>query len=101
MSEMQNDKEQQDRLLTALLVDAVQFRQSRGDETTLRDLHTLLDVPQNVALRLAHKLAEDGVAVIEENLADAFASQITISETILTRMARARRSFLDATKKIA
>lgn len=83
-------EKREERLMTALLVDAVQYRQTRGQTTTLRDLHSLLDIPQPVALRIAHKLQEVGVLEIESNMTDAFASTVTVSDTILSCMARGR-----------
>lgn len=79
-----------EKLLTALLLDAVHHRMGKGQATTLRDLHTLLDVPQPVALRLARKLELDGLAVIEPNLSDAFAAEIRITPAMVTSMNKSR-----------
>ncbi|MEE4153963.1 MAG: hypothetical protein V2I27_07370 [Erythrobacter sp.] len=80
-----------DRLVTALLIDAVSHRRACGRKTTLRDLHTLLGVPQPVALRVLRRLENEGVARVEPDLADAFASEIHISEAILDGLEEARR----------
>jgi len=80
----------EEELLTALLLDAVHHRMGKGQATTLRDLHTLLDVPQPVALRLARKLEIDGLAVIEPNTVDAFAAEIRITPALVTSMNKSR-----------
>ncbi|MGB3470129.1 MAG: hypothetical protein WBA51_04845 [Erythrobacter sp.] len=67
-----------ERLLAALMIDAIGHRQQLGAITTLRDLHTLLDVPQPVALRVAYQLKHDGTALIDANVTDAFASEIRL-----------------------
>lgn len=79
------------KLLSALLLDALYHRQSGGQKTTLRDLHGLLDVTQPVALRVARELEREGVAVIASNLTDAFASEISVSPRTLKEMERARQ----------
>ncbi len=68
-------------VLSARLVDAIHHRQSNGEATTLRDLHRLLDVVQPVALRLAYRLQDAGVAEIESDATDAFAAKIIIVTT--------------------
>jgi hypothetical protein len=80
--------DERETLLYALLIEAVDHRSAQGERTTLRDLHRLLDVPQPIALRLAHQLQNDGVAEIEADLADAFASVITLSPAMRARLHR-------------
>ncbi len=89
-----SSKSGHDQLVTALLIDAVSHRHAIGRKTTLRDLHTLLGVPQPVALRVLRRLENEGVARLKHNLADAFASEIQISEAILDDLENARKKHL-------
>ncbi len=66
----------------ALLIDAISRRQSRGEKTTLRDLHRLLGVVQPVALRLAYRLEREGLVLIEADATDAFAASITTIDPV-------------------
>ncbi len=79
-----------DDLLGRRLVDAIYYRQERGEETTLRTLHRILDVVQPVALRLAYRLQTEGVIEIESDADDAFAARITITESVACEIARKR-----------
>lgn len=79
------------RLLAALLIDAVRHRELHGQTTSLRDLHRLLDVPQPLALRLADRLRDEGVVLVEMNDADAFASVVRISRSVANQMDAAKR----------
>ena len=72
-----NDREQ---ALAALLVDSVRLRQARGVVTTLRDLHSLLDVTQPLALQVAYRLKMDSVVTIDTDEIDAFASVISLPQ---------------------
>jgi len=86
MSGLERISAEKDQLLTALLVEALQHRQKLGHETTLRDLHEVLEASQPVALRIAHRLENDGILQIERNLSDAFASVITVAEPVASRL---------------
>lgn len=90
-----DDRNGREQLLAALLIDAVHHRALIGELTTLRDLHSLLDVPQPVALRVAHQLQKNGIALIEANMSDAFASVITIAPAIREQIRKGERSSPD------
>lgn len=81
---------ERERLLAALMIDAIAHRQKLGDVTTLRDLHVLMDVSQPVALRVAYQLKNEGTAQIEDNATDAFASVISIPAGMQGRIDAAR-----------
>lgn len=86
MSGLERSSDEKDRLLQALLVEALQHRQRRGHETTLRDLHEVLEASQPVALRIAHRLENEGILKIERNLSDAFASVVTVATPVASRL---------------
>ena len=86
MSEVEGKPGENERLLTALLVEAVEHRRSAGQITTLRDVHELLETPQPVALRIVQKLEADGVVQIERDIADAFASVVTVKPPVANRL---------------
>lgn len=96
MNDFGKDADERAVLLRALLIETVQQREEHGTVTTLRDLHRLLDVPQPVALRLADQLRDEGVALVEMDDIDAFASVIRISRGVSNQIkaARARRNRL-------
>ncbi len=75
----------------ALLIDAISRRQTRGEATTLRDLHRLLDVVQPVALRLAYRLEREGLVLVEEDATDAFAASITVIDPLDQERSHGRR----------
>lgn len=79
---MERSGTESERLLTALLVETIEHRRRSGADTTLRDLHALLDVPQPVALRLAHELEKQGILKVERNDTDAFASIVRVDPPV-------------------
>tara|TARA_R110002072_G_scaffold81148_1_gene185814 strand:- start:6845 stop:7177 length:333 start_codon:yes stop_codon:yes gene_type:complete len=63
------------RLLTILF-----GRQNQGRKTALRDIHTLLDMPQHVAFRLVRGLEMGGLITVGPCLYDAFAAELALTE---------------------
>ena len=66
-------------VLGALMTEAIREREKQGEATTLRQLHTLLDISQPTALRIAHLLSREGVVRIEENPVDHFESTVRLT----------------------
>lgn len=55
-------------------------RQSQDRKTALRDVHTLLDLPQHVAFRLVRGLELGRLITVGACLHDAFAAELELSE---------------------
>ncbi|MEM6586466.1 MAG: hypothetical protein AAF692_11995 [Pseudomonadota bacterium] len=61
------------------LIAALEARRDQNQPTALRDLHTLLDQPQSVALRIAHELEHEGVLRIAKESYDTFGSAVDLT----------------------
>ncbi|MBU2033050.1 MAG: hypothetical protein KKH37_04690 [Alphaproteobacteria bacterium] len=64
-------------------------RQSQDRKTALRDIHTLLDLPQHVAFRLVRGLELGRLITVGACLHDAFAAELELTEecsTLVTRV---------------
>lgn len=72
------------RLLTILFE-----RQDRGRKTALRDIHTLLDMPQHVAFRLVRGLELGRLITVGACLHDAFAAELELTEECAALVTRA------------
>ncbi|WP_145916749.1 hypothetical protein [Erythrobacter sp. QSSC1-22B] len=71
------------RLLVILL-----GRQAQARKTALRDVHTLLDLPQHVAFRLVRGLELGRLITVGACLHDAFAAELELTEECSTLVRR-------------
>lgn len=62
------------------IVVAIHVRETRGEATTLRQLHAVADMTQPEALLALGHLERAGSVCIEDNLNDAFASELILTE---------------------
>lgn len=63
------------------LTAAIYIRETRGDVTTIRQLHAIAGLTQPEALLALGRLQQRGSVHIEHNLYDAFASEVTLTQT--------------------
>lgn len=63
-------------------------RQSQGRKTALRDIHTLLDLPQHVAFRMVRGLELGRLIAVGACLHDAFAAELELTEECVTLVTR-------------
>lgn len=63
-------------------------RQSLDRKTALRDMHTLLDLPQHVAFRLVRGLELGRLITVGACLHDAFAAELELTEECVTLVSR-------------
>ena len=63
-------------------------RQAQARKTALRDVHTLLDLPQHVAFRLVRGLELGRLITVGACLHDAFAAELELTEECSTLVRR-------------
>ncbi|WP_454599302.1 hypothetical protein [Qipengyuania sp. SM2507] len=64
-------------------------REGQGRKTALRDIHTLLDLPQHVAFRLVRGLELGRLITVGACLHDAFAAELALTEECASMVTRA------------
>lgn len=69
------------------VVAVLQRRQSRGQVTTLRQLHKVCDLDQREAFALLGTLKRANVVTINENMSDEFESAVVLNEDAPQRLA--------------
>lgn len=70
----------------ALVAQAIFYREKSGRTTTLRQIHTIVDLGQPEALRVVHELEANGLLVIHADINDTFESKIELTNTMRDRL---------------
>ncbi len=90
-STVQSESDRSQLVRAAMLADAISVRESQGQTTSLRQLHTIAPLAQPEALKAVTELEKHGMIEIEHNLYDALDSQVTLTEKMRRNIERGIR----------
>lgn len=69
----------------AMIAHAIYLRDSRGDSTTLRQLHRISDLSQPEALRIVAQLEREGLVHVTRDIHDALESRVKLTRRMRER----------------